>query len=44
MIDIFIITERRADYSRFKPIMKLIQKDNKLDYKLVATGAHLIEY
>ena len=43
MIDIFIITERRADYSRFKPIMKLIQKDNKLDYKLVVTGAHLIE-
>ena len=24
MINIFIITERRADYSRFKPILELI--------------------
>ena len=41
MIKIFIITERRADYSRFKPIMDLIVKDDKLDYILVVTGAHL---
>jgi UDP-N-acetylglucosamine 2-epimerase (non-hydrolysing)/GDP/UDP-N,N'-diacetylbacillosamine 2-epimerase (hydrolysing) len=41
MIKIFIITERRADYSRFKPIMNLIVKDNELDYILVVTGAHL---
>ena len=27
MIKIFIITERRADYSRFKPILDLIVKD-----------------
>ncbi len=41
MIKIFIITERRADYSRFKPIMSLIQKDKGLDYILTVTGAHL---
>lgn len=41
MIKIFIITERRADYSRFKPIMSLIQKDKDLDYILTVTGAHL---
>ena len=41
MRKVFIITERRADYSRFKPIMSLIQKDNDLDYVLTVTGAHL---
>jgi len=25
---ILLITERRADYSRFKPILKIIKKDN----------------
>ena len=39
--NIFIITERRADYSRFKPILELIQKDPLLDYDLVVTGLHL---
>ena len=43
MINIFIITERRADYSRFKPILELIIEDKDLDYTLVATGAHLVE-
>jgi GDP/UDP-N,N'-diacetylbacillosamine 2-epimerase (hydrolysing) len=43
MINIFIITERRADYSRFKPILELIDKDSELDYTLVVTGAHLVE-
>ena len=41
MIKIFIITERRADYSRFKPILDLIVKDKDLDYSLVVTGAHI---
>ena len=41
MRKIFIITERRADYSRFQPILKLIQKDKDLDYDLVVTGLHL---
>ena len=43
MINIFIITERRADYSRFKPIMELIEKDDQLNYTLAVTGAHLVE-
>ena len=41
MRKIFIITERRADYSRFKPILKLIENDPELDYILTVTGAHL---
>ena len=41
MIKIFLITERRADYSRFKPILDIINKDSNLDYVLAVTGAHL---
>ena len=40
---ILLITERRADYSRFKPILKIIKKDNSLNYVLVATGLHLLK-
>lgn len=42
-IKILIITERRADYSRFKPILKIIKKNNQLDYVLVVTGSHLLK-
>ena len=38
---IFIVTERRADYSRFKPILELIKEDKDLAYHLVVTGVHL---
>lgn len=38
---VFIVTERRADFSRFKPIIKLIEKDKSLSYDLVVTGVHL---
>jgi GDP/UDP-N,N'-diacetylbacillosamine 2-epimerase (hydrolysing) len=40
---IFIVTERRADFSRFKPIIKLIKKENKINYQLVVTGLHLVK-
>lgn len=43
MRKIFIVTERRADFSRFKPIIKLIQKSKKLKYILVVTGNHLLK-
>ena len=43
MKKIFIITERRADFSRFKPIIKLIEKDKSFDYQLVVTGLHLVK-
>ena len=43
MKKILIITERRADFSRFKPIIKLIQKERKLDYQLIVTGIHLVK-
>ena len=41
MRKVFIVTERRADYSRFQPILKLIKEDPGLDYDLVVTGLHL---
>ena len=43
MKKILIITERRADFSRFKPIIKLIKKEKSLDYNLVVTGLHLVK-
>ncbi|MCX6757907.1 MAG: UDP-N-acetylglucosamine 2-epimerase [Candidatus Nomurabacteria bacterium] len=38
---ILFVTERRADYSRLKPIMKLVKESNKLTLQLVITGLHL---
>jgi len=38
---ILIVTERRADFSRFKPIIKLIEKTKSLKYDLVVTGIHV---
>ena len=43
MKKILIITERRADFSRFKPIIKLIKKEKNLDYQLLVTGLHLVK-
>ena len=43
MIKIFIVTERRADFSRFDPIIKIIKNDRSLDYQLVVTGIHLMK-
>lgn len=40
---ILFITERRADYSRLKPIMKLVQKSPKLEMQLIVTGMHLLK-
>ena len=40
---ILIITERRADYSRFKPILNIIKNSNNLEYKLIVTGSHLLK-
>lgn len=42
MRKIFVVTERRADYSRFKPILELIKEDKDLDYILCVTGMHLL--
>jgi UDP-hydrolysing UDP-N-acetyl-D-glucosamine 2-epimerase len=40
---ILIVTERRADYSKFRPILNEIKKSSKLDYYLVVTGSHLMK-
>lgn len=40
---ILFITERRADYSRLKPIMKLVQESPHLQMQLVVTGMHLLK-
>lgn len=38
---VLLVTERRADYSRFKEIIKEIKKQSSLKYVLVVTGIHL---
>src|SRR3989344_1937071 len=43
MRTILFVTERRADYSRFKPIMDKIIQDPDLDYYLIVTGVHLLD-
>ena len=43
MRKISIITERRADYSRFLPIIKEIEKNDDLEYSLIVTGNHLMK-
>lgn len=40
---ILFVTERRADYSRLKPIMKLVQKSRRLQLQLIITGVHLLK-
>lgn len=40
---ILVVTERRADYSKFRPILTEIKKSKKLDYFLVVTGSHLLK-
>ena len=39
---VLIVTERRADYSKFRPILKEIEKSKKLNYFLIVTGSHLL--
>jgi len=40
---ILIITERRADYSKLRSLIKAIDESSKLDYFLVVTGSHLLK-
>ncbi len=40
---ILFVTERRADYSRLKPIMKAVQESPLLELQLLITGAHLLK-
>ena len=40
---VMIITERRADYSKLRPIIELIKKSSKLEYNLIVTGSHLLK-
>ena len=40
---ILIVTERRADYSKFRPVINEIKKSKKLDYQLIVTGSHLLK-
>ncbi len=40
---ILLVTERRADYTKFRPILKEISKSKKLNYSLIVTGSHLLK-
>ena len=41
-IKVIVVSERRADYSRFKPILSLMRKDPFFSVKLVVTGICLL--
>ena len=43
MKKIFIVSERRADYAKLKPIMDGIKRSPRLDYMLLVTGSHLLK-
>lgn len=40
---ILFVTERRADYSKLRPVIKEIKKSDKFEYYLVVTGSHLLK-
>ena len=43
MKKVFVVVERRADYSRYKPILELLVKDSEFKLHLVVTGICLLE-
>ena len=40
---ILFLTERRADYSKLRPVIKAFKESEKFDYYLVVTGSHLLK-
>ncbi len=40
---VVVVSERRADYSRFKPILSLMRSDPFFDYRLIVTGISLLK-
>lgn len=40
---ILFITERRADYSKLRPVINAVKASNRFDYYLVVTGSHLLK-
>jgi GDP/UDP-N,N'-diacetylbacillosamine 2-epimerase (hydrolysing) len=40
---ILIVTERRADFSRFKPVIDKIKQEKLFTYQLIVTGVHLLK-
>ena len=42
-LKVFIVIERRADYSRYKPILEKMRVDPFFDMHLVVTGICLLD-
>ena len=40
---ILFVTERRADYSKLRPVINEIKKSKKFEYYLIVTGSHLLK-
>lgn len=40
---VVLVSERRADYSRFKPILSLMRGDPFFEYRLIVTGVSLLK-
>lgn len=43
MLKVFVLIERRADYSRYKPILEELRKDSFFEIYLVVTGICLLD-
>ena len=43
MLKICVYTTNRAEYSKLRPILKLLQKDSDIELSLLVTGSHLLK-
>tara|TARA_B100000902_G_scaffold194232_1_gene185552 strand:- start:2781 stop:3929 length:1149 start_codon:yes stop_codon:yes gene_type:complete len=43
MIRICVYTTNRAEYSKLRPILKLLQNDDNIELSLLVTGSHLLK-
>lgn len=43
MKKICVYTTNRAEYSKLRPILKLLQEDSEIDLSLLVTGSHLLK-
>ena len=42
MRNVCVYTTNRAEYSKLRPILKLLQEDSEINLTLIVTGSHLL--
>jgi len=43
MLKVCVYTTNRAEYSKLRPILKLLQEDSNIELQLLVTGSHLLK-